>query len=184
MMKTLVNELAVTQSLLKQSASHDFLTSILNRRGFYEKFNALLSNQRENAPISIIAADIDFFKKINDKYGHDIGDYVLTEIANTIINLIGINDIFSRWGGEEFLIVLPNTPYEDALKIAEIIRKEIENKVIKYKGTKIKITMTFGVSSFNPMYEIDQCISNADKALYYGKNNGRNCVVGFEDIIA
>ncbi|QCX33347.1 diguanylate cyclase [Caloramator sp. E03] len=182
-LKTLVDELAATQSLLHQSASHDFLTSVLNRRGFYEKFKELLSKIDENDPISIIAADVDFFKKVNDLYGHDAGDYVLKKIANTIINLIDKNDIFSRWGGEEFLIVLPNTSYEEALKKAETLRNEIENNVIKHKNKKIKITMTFGVSRFNSIYGIDKCISNADKALYHGKNKGRNCVVGFESIL-
>ncbi|QCX33348.1 diguanylate cyclase [Caloramator sp. E03] len=73
--------------------------------------------------------------------------------------------------------------YEEALKKAETLRNEIENNVIKHKNKKIKITMTFGVSRFNSIYGIDKCISNADKALYYGKNKGRNCVVGFESIL-
>jgi len=181
-LKGIVQELALTQSLLQQSASYDFLTSLLNRRGFFEKFNEILAKPNNKALISIIITDIDFFKKINDTYGHSIGDTVLVNVAQLIKNLISCNDIIARWGGEEFLIILHNTTYEEAIKKAEILRASIENMIIKHNEVEIKLSMTLGVSNYDNNIGIEQCISNADKTLYYGKNNGRNCVVGYDDL--
>ncbi|KOA20023.1 putative diguanylate cyclase YdaM [Clostridium homopropionicum DSM 5847] len=181
-LKGLVKELALTQSLLHKSASYDFLTSLLNRRGFFEKFSELLAKTNNKELISIIITDIDFFKRINDIYGHSIGDTVLVNVAHIIKNSINCNDIIARWGGEEFLIVLHNTKYEEAINKAEILRTSIANTIIKHKEVEIKLSMTFGVSKYDDSIGIEQCISNADKALYYGKNNGRNRVDGYEDL--
>lgn len=129
-LKGIVKELALTQSLLHKSASYDFLTSLLNRRGFFEKFNNLLDNTNNKDLISIIITDIDFFKRINDIYGHSIGDTVLVNVAHILKNSINCNDIISRWGGEEFLIVLHNTKYEEALNKAEELRKSISTPLL------------------------------------------------------
>lgn len=181
-LKSIIEELAITQNLLHRSASHDFLTSLLNRRGLFEKLDILLSDKNLQKEMSIILADIDFFKKVNDSYGHSVGDTVLISVAKTIEKLVCNNDMVVRWGGEEFLIVLPNTQYEAAMKKAKEIRYAIEKTTIKHNSIELNITMTFGVSKYDSSVTIDQCISNADKALYFGKNNGRNCVVGYEEM--
>ena len=123
---------------------------------------------------SIIYFDIDFFKKINDKYGHDMGDYVLKEISKLVAENIRSNDIFGRWGGEEFLFILPITPYFNTLKVAEKIRKVVEN--YNFKG--IKVTISLGVSEIIENEQIEYAIKRADEALYEAKKSGRNQVKG------
>ena len=116
--------------------------------------------------------DIDHFKKVNDTYGHEFGDYVLKEFANVVKQNIRNSDIFARIGGEEFILILPHTSYESALKVAEKLRKAIEKHDFKGK----KITASFGVSEFEG--DLQMAIEIADEALYEAKRNGRNQVKG------
>lgn len=122
-------------------------------------------------------SDIDGFKQFNDNYGHDCGDYVLKEIASLLQGSVRKQDVVSRWGGEEFLFLLPETGSEGAVKTAEKIRKKIEAKKFHYKGLDLHITLTFGVTSCGWEEDSGEAIKRADTALLLGKNKGKNCVV-------
>ena len=158
----------------------DTLTGIYNRRYINEKLpvdfiNAALSEQS----LSIIIVDIDFFKKVNDTYGHLTGDFTLKSFADTLSGCIKRkSDWVSRYGGEEFLICLPGAELEMAIEIAEDIRKTVENNVILRGEHTIKITASFGVCSIKPIVDgsVENFIECADKKLYVAKNNGRNRV--------
>lgn len=156
----------------------DSLTGLYNRRYVMEKLeNELINYKKTKKKFSIIVADIDYFKKINDSFGHDCGDQVLKAVAQNLQDAVGERGFVSRWGGEEFLILLPETEIEDARILADKIRKIIEEEIIEYNGIQISITLTFGVT-VNEDYEmIDDTIKKADDALYEGKGQGRNCVV-------
>lgn len=163
-------------------ALKDVVTGLYNRRYINERLpidliNAVLSEQS----LSIIIADIDFFKKINDTYGHLSGDCVLKGFADTILACIkGENRWVSRYGGEEFLICIPNTENKEVLEIAEYIRKTIENKLFCCGEYTIKLTSSFGICTIKPSEnsKIEELIEIADKKLYIAKNNGRNRVEG------
>lgn len=156
----------------------DSLTGLYNRRYIMEKLeNELINYKKNKKKFSLIVADIDYFKKINDSFGHDCGDQVLKAVAQNLQNAVRERGFVSRWGGEEFLILLPETESEDGLILADKIRKIIEEEIIEYNGIQISITLTFGVA-VNEDYEmIDDTLKKADDALYEGKGQGRNCVI-------
>ena len=164
----------VLENELEKLATIDKLTSIYNRY----KTDLSLDEQieiakRYNRPLSIIFFDIDFFKNINDVYGHKIGDEVLKELAEFVSNLLRKSDIFGRWGGEEFLIILPETPKKEAIKLAEKLRNYIQN----HKFGKIdKLTCSFGVTTLKAGDTSETIISRVDQKLYKAKQNGRNRV--------
>lgn len=151
----------------------DALTHIGNRRFYKIKIDENIAlAKRYKVPLSIIMIDIDFFKKVNDTYGHSVGDNVLVEYTKLISNEIREADVFCRMGGEEFVIILPYIDIQDALKIAEKLRKSVEeHKVI------LPITMSFGVTEYIHGEEEEFLLSRADQALYAAKANGRNQVV-------
>lgn len=156
----------------------DPLTGLYNRRFAMEKLeNEFLNYKKTKNKFSVIIADIDYFKKINDNFGHDCGDQVLKKVAQNLRDAVGERGFVSRWGGEEFLILLPETEIEDARILADTIWKISEEEIIEYNGVQVSITLTFGVT-VNEDYEmIDDTIKKADDALFIGKNQGRNCVV-------
>ncbi|WMJ89668.1 sensor domain-containing diguanylate cyclase [Anaerocolumna sp. MB42-C2] len=178
-------ELKSYQKLLESAAKMDFLTTTYNRRGYEEKLIEYMNEAEENkSPISVLIADIDFFKQYNDTYGHTAGDKLLINAADIMKRNVTKKDIVCRWGGEEFLILLFNKTYEEALRIAENIRKDIETSVTKLENFQtITFTITIGVAEYEKANNFDQCISSADKALYEGKEQGRNKVVGSRDIV-
>ena len=156
----------------------DPLTGLYNRRFVMEKLeNEFINYQKTKNKFSVIIADIDYFKKINDNFGHDCGDQVLKKVAQNLQNAVGERGFVSRWGGEEFLILLPETEIEDARILADTIRKIIEEEIIDYNGIQVSITSTFGVTVNEDSEMIDDTIKKADDALFKGKNQGRNCVV-------
>ena len=157
--------LLVKNKKIQKEAYYDELTKIYNRRG-------VLNEVKNKSPGNILFFDIDHFKKINDTYGHDFGDFVLEEIGKILKNTFRKSDIIGRWGGEEFIVVLPETKYEDALKLAEKLRKIIENH--DFDG--VRITISIGVSEYNGNFE--ESLKKADEALYNAKNSGRNQVKG------
>ena len=162
---------------LNQKAIRDSLTRCYNKKETGVFLETFLKNfLRYKIPFSILMLDIDFFKKINDTYGHLAGDFILKEISNIIKSLIRDTDICGRFGGEEFIIGLPNTKLIGALKLAERIRKTIENKVFEYNGKKIKITLSIGVTSASKSDSVFSLIERADEALYEAKRKGRNRV--------
>ena len=162
---------------LEDEASYDPLTHFLNRRSMDERLNHTHRNAIINdVPYSLLMADIDFFKKVNDTYGHDCGDFVLQNISRIITTQIRSKDSACRWGGEEFLILVNDGP-DIAVEVANRIRAAIENYEFNYEGKTIHVTITLGVSGYYSSAKVKTLIEIADKRLYKGKENGRNQVV-------
>ena len=151
--------------MVKQEAMYDELTGILNRRGIDYRIKDMDKG-------SILFFDIDHFKQVNDTYGHEFGDYVLKEIGKILKDTFRKSDIVGRWGGEEFIVILPNTNYFDAIRVAEKLRKTIENHDFKGK----KITVSIGITEYEG--DLEENLKKADEALYEAKNSGRNQVKG------
>lgn len=157
----------------------DPLTGLYNRRHFENTIEReFLRAQRYKSDLSIALFDIDFFKKINDTYGHLCGDYILKELAYLTLENFRKTDMVFRYGGEEFVIILTETPMEKALIPLERLRKTIEDYPFFYDENNIKITISIGVESFNEKtLTPENILNNADKALYIAKNEGRNHIV-------
>jgi diguanylate cyclase (GGDEF)-like protein len=113
--------------------------------------------------------DIDDFKEVNDTYGHDCGDYILKQIAALLKKNIRKQDVVARWGGEEFLFLLPDTEIEGAFNLAKKLNRVINERVYKYKNNKIEISITMGISEYNKKIPFYECVIKADKAMYKGK---------------
>ncbi len=170
-------------------ATLDALTGYNNRHQFEKRLKETTAvAKRQNQSLCCIMSDIDFFKKVNDTYGHSVGDCVLKNVAKTIKKELREEDIASRYGGEEFIFLLPHTNIEEAKIVAERLRKAIEKKKInieeyKIENTKeISVTVSIGVSQFNKSDKSPQDLyKKADEALYKAKDSGRNKVVVFEE---
>lgn len=164
-----------------QAAVKDSLTALFNRRFINERLPAdIVKSLVSHQPLTIIFTDIDYFKKVNDAYGHMAGDFVLKSFSEELLYCTRKEtDWVSRYGGEEFLICLPNTNIQAANNIAERMRKNIERKILDYKGTEIKITASFGVCSIDEIEDktMESLIELADKKLYKAKASGRNMVI-------
>jgi diguanylate cyclase (GGDEF)-like protein len=157
----------------------DELTETYNYRYFLQKLQEEKRRAlRYNLPLSLIMVDIDWFKKLNDTYGHEAGNKVLKQLSRIIKSCIRDVDIFARYGGEEFVIILPQTPQREAMTIGERIREKVENSVIDAgKAGKLTITVSVGVSSFPENGKShEELVSVADQALYRAKGEGRNLV--------
>ena len=176
-------ELQKLHALLEDAAKHDFLTSTVNRRGLKAIFSHDVdSPDWIHRPVSFVIGDIDFFKKVNDTYGHAVGDRVLIEIANLIRQDLANPDVVCRWGGEEFVVMLVGSTYGEAVDVAEKIRKKIEAMRIPLdNSSELQITMSFGVEEHQRGESVDETVSKADKALYVAKSKGRNRVCGYRD---
>lgn len=167
---------------LEMLASTDGLTGIYNRRYFLECCEyELKRTKNEEKPLSLILFDIDNFKSINDNLGHLAGDAVLKQIIEVCRENIRSEDILGRFGGEEFIILLPHTAIEEAMVIGERVRKSMEMSNVTFEGRKIKVTSSFGVSGITGMsiqsgMDLDVLIKLADKALYMAKAGGKNCI--------
>ncbi|MFT5661396.1 MAG: diguanylate cyclase (GGDEF)-like protein [Sulfurimonas sp.] len=172
-------ELKETQAKLKEQANRDPLTNMYNRRYFADFAEKIISiTKRTNEPLSLLMIDIDDFKRINDTYGHNIGDNVIIFLAETITLFTRESDIAARFGGEEFAIILPNTSTENAVKLAEKLRLRIEKMNFQENDTNIKFTISIGVDAFNHQSDtnISESLNRADKALYQSKTSGKNKV--------
>lgn len=175
---TAESNLLKANARLTSLAKTDPLTELHNRRTIFEKMGEAEKRPHDERKIfSIIIADIDHFKIFNDQYGHQFGDQVLVSIAKILRSATRSIDIVSRWGGEEFLILLPETDGDEARDVADRIRAVIEQTPIVLEEREIHISMTFGVAECNLGAGLDNCLRLADKALYEGKKNGRNQVV-------
>jgi len=162
--------------IIQQQATHDSLTKIYNRYGINDILKSKIDEYiRYNKMFSVIFFDIDLFKKVNDKYGHDIGDFVLENIATIVLDELRSSDAFGRWGGEEFIIILPETSLEHAINVAQKLRKTIEMEAF---GDIEKITCSFGVTIVTDGDNITSLLKRVDKNLYKAKNAGRNKVIG------
>lgn len=165
------------QNKLKELAMKDGLTGLYNHVLLIELFEKeLAKQQRVNGNISFIMIDVDYFKQINDTYGHISGNVVLKEISNILINSVRKGDIVGRYGGEEFSIVLPEACKEDAFQLCDRIRKKIEAFNFDIHGEIIKVTVSMGMyfKGSEDMITALEIIQRADEELYRAKNNGRN----------
>lgn len=169
-----VYERRKVEAELEYQASIDPLTSILNRRKFNETLSyELKREERYSNGLSLIICDLDRFKSVNDKFGHDGGDEALIAFTRMITTAIRKSDIFARWGGEEFMVLLPETELEEAMQIASKLRLITEANVIPQIG---RITTSIGVSEYQPGDDAEALIKRADMALFKAKENGRNRV--------
>ncbi len=159
---------------LEVRANFDPLTGALNRGAFLEIFNHL-SKTPFSYPMGLIVFDLDDFKFINDQFGHSVGDEVLKRVAEAVRKHLRRSDLFVRWGGEEFLVVLPYTDLKGAVKVAEKLRKTIEE--LKFPIKDLRVTASFGVTELEQGEEFLKAFERADKALYEAKNKGKNRVV-------
>lgn len=158
----------------------DALTGLYNRRHFNAELEReFMRSKRYGGNLCIAIIDIDFFKKINDTYGHLCGDYVLKEVAYLILENFRKTDMVFRYGGEEFVVIMPETSLENSLIPLERLRKTIENNNFIFKGEKIKVTISIGAET-NHTESTEEFLNNADKALYQAKQNGRNQTVLFK----
>lgn len=183
--QALANEAAISlenarlfQDIEKLSTT-DPLTGSYNRRYFNDAAQKLLKlSNRHQRPLSALMLDIDYFKKVNDTYGHDIGDDVLKKVAQTCQRLTRETDLFARFGGEEFCFLFPETSSSEAPIIAEKIRDAIAKLEMEANGIKFSITASFGVSEYVPNENsVENVIKRCDEALYEAKRKGRNCVL-------
>jgi diguanylate cyclase (GGDEF)-like protein len=166
------------QQKLADQSVHDALTGLHNRRYLEEALGRdLILAERHGHPVSVIMADIDHFKKVNDRYGHLAGDEILRGFAAILKRNARASDIYCRYGGEEFLLVFPQMPVEKAAARAEQLRRTIAAAPLRYGAIAIPITASFGVAGFpDNGRSSDSIVDAADKALYEAKNNGRNRV--------
>lgn len=159
----------------ERQARQDSLTNLPNRRGMIEhleyEFNR---SRRSKQEMSVLLCDVDNFKNVNDTYGHDFGDQVLTTIADIFQRAMRKQDIVARWGGEEFLFLLPETNAKDAFILAEKIRQKVSEHAFSNNGQSITVTVSLGVSPVNDDVNVQQAISLADHFLYQAKAHGRN----------
>jgi len=164
--------------LLDRLARTDALTGLANRRALMESFvHEQKRVQRGAAPFSVVLADVDHFKQVNDTFGHDVGDEVLKRVAESIRSSAREMDMPARWGGEEFLVLLPGCASDEALAIAERMRAHLRELRIDANGTPLTVTASFGVSSIGDGEPLDDCIRRSDEALYAAKHGGRDRVV-------
>ena len=176
--KERTKDLEEVNKKLELISKTDELTGLPNRREMNENIaNEMGRSARTHKPFCFIFIDIDHFKNINDTYGHACGDIILKSVAQTIRGLLRKYDVFARYGGEEFLTLLPETDLEGARVVAERFRRQIEKMTVRYADFTIKITITLGVAKFDERLGADRSIQMADKALYQGKEGGRNRVI-------
>ncbi len=174
--------LARANAELAQLARTDSLTGLPNRRAFLEAAATEMERmQRSGRAFSILMTDIDLFKRINDTHGHDSGDAVLKNVASVLRDSVRSQDTVARWGGEEMIILLPETEWEAARTVAEKCRRALETTPLSVDGNSLHVTLTIGVSQVRPGESVQACIRRADEALYAGKQAGRNRVTAAMD---
>jgi two-component system, cell cycle response regulator len=179
-MKSLLNELGKKNALLEELVKKDSLTNLYNHRYFHERMTEEFTRSVcSNTPLSCLVCDIDLFKSINDTYGHQAGDEILKSLAAIFITMIGIDDVPSRYGGEEFAFILPHTDIGDAAALGEQIRRCVEYTVFTSGDKSISITISMGVSAVpaNDASTHIELIRFADEALYAAKQAGRNKLI-------
>jgi len=161
---------------LEDNASLDPLTGVYNKKEILNFLEKLLANyiRYKKDPFSVMMLDIDHFKKINDTYGHLAGDFVLKEFVKIIQKIIRHSDILGRFGGEEFIILLPNTKVSGALKLAHRIKEEVEKNNFQFGNKNIKITTSAGITSASLSDSLESLLERVDEALYDAKKKGRN----------
>lgn len=180
-----LDEIIALKNKLQDESIHDSMTGLYNRRFFNEVIHREISRaERDKSSLSLIVFDIDYFKSVNDTYGHVAGDEILRELAKFLTGNIRKMDIVCRYGGEEFVIVLPGASAKDAAQRANSLRSGIASADIQIKDTQIRLTCSFGICSFPDLADdVDQLLSRADIAMYTAKQAGRDsCVVWSDDL--
>lgn len=170
--------LAKAYQEMESLARFDPLTGLSNRRYLLEKINEeMVRQQRSQKPFALIISDIDNFKSINDTHGHDSGDYIIKTMGSILNQSVRAMDWVGRWGGEEFLVFLPETDPDGGMRVAERIRQNILTHSFEFNDQKFSPTMTLGVSVCTVGTSMDVCLKKADEALYQGKSKGKNQVL-------
>ncbi len=173
-----VAERARAEEMLAQAARTDPLTGLMNRRAMLEQLEFQAARfQRGHTPFSVLVADLDHFKSVNDTYGHEAGDQALVQTAEALSQGMRAQDLVARWGGEEFLFLLPESDLAAALVVAEGARKRVAARSIRIESTLLHLTLSVGVASYVSGQSVRQCIEAADTALYQAKREGRDRVV-------
>ena len=163
---------------LEHLATIDTLTQLQNRRGMMKHLIKLADGYSStNQPFSLVLSDVDFFKKVNDTYGHDTGDYVLVNLAALFEDFMKDKGRVARWGGEEFLFVFEGTNGDFVFEELNKLKFLVEKTIFSYKDYHFSITMTFGLEEYDSNIGIEKTIEKADEKLYQGKEHGRNCVI-------
>lgn len=173
-----VSEAVAASRRLDHAATHDALTGLPNRRAA-DDFMAqeALRAQRQGTPLSALMVDIDFFKKVNDQHGHAAGDHVLQTLARLLQERARATDLVSRWGGEEFLVLLPDTPPTGAHELGEQLRQAVQSAPFFWQQKTVPVTVSIGAATWSSGdFHANTLIAHADGALYQAKNSGRNCV--------
>lgn len=176
---------AARQALYEHQATHDYLTGLLNRLSFDSYLEDAWSQARtQKAPLCLLMLDVDHFKNVNDDYGHPAGDKALQALAVILSSKIRTQDVVTRYGGEEFGVLLRNTDYTAAAELGERLRKAVETTPLLIDGMPIHVTISVGIACLRPEENTrpDTLINQADIALYTAKRNGRNRVEQFENI--
>ncbi len=168
-------EMNAANEKLTYCSDHDLMTGLFNRR-FFEHIMQRNKTENENK-YTIAIFDIDDFKKVNDTYGHQAGDAVLKAVSSIIEESYDNEFVTVRWGGEEFVLYMPQTDEIRAYEHLTYLRKRIENNIVEFDNQKIKVTVTVGMCTGTNLTDYELVIRNADDRLYYGKRNGKNCVV-------
>ena len=178
-LKRVTDELRAQRALLELQSRQDGLTGLANRRGLDEVLLREVARcNRYGRPMSVVMIDLDRFKELNDRYGHQAGDQVLCEAAELIRGFVRSQDIVARYGGEEIAVLMPETPMEQAALVAERLRVALAMKVFHFRGDELRVTASFGVvgSPTLPAQDASELLRLADRALYRAKAQGRNRV--------
>ncbi|MDT8438457.1 MAG: sensor domain-containing diguanylate cyclase [Wenzhouxiangellaceae bacterium] len=168
------------ETLLQERATHDFLTGLANRQLFQECFGIELERARRyRQPAAVLLMDLDHFKTLNDRLGHDAGDRVLKAFSDLVQAQLRAVDTLARWGGEEFAVLLPETGLEKACEVAERIRSGVEQHRIECHDQAVTITVSIGATELDESDDrVETVMRRADEALYQAKRTGRNSVIG------
>lgn len=175
-----ITELTLAQQELEQMALHDPMTGLANRRKFCSRYDLELARQSGTGnPLALLLVDVDHFKSINDRFGHLVGDECLRRIANLLSSALRVTDLVGRFGGEEFMVLLSDTDPEEALQVAETLRRVVEASSLGTpEGDPLAITVSIGVAArpASDRRDFEQVLTEADRGVYAAKHAGRNCV--------
>jgi len=173
------SQLKALNEVLQQASRTDSLTGIPNRRSMMEDLHAELARTgREGGTMAVLMADVDRFKGVNDTYGHETGDRVLVALAQALREALRAYDVCARWGGEEFLVLLPATSREGALEVGEKLRKAAASLSVPAAEARVKVGLSVGLAVLEPGESMDALIRRADEAMYLAKRQGGNRVKG------
>jgi diguanylate cyclase len=189
-MSTRIKEIQTEAETIRQYAQaiehesiRDSLTGLYNRKAYDNKVNEIIADvSRYDVPASLILCDIDYFKKINDNYGHKVGDLALKKLAQLLKDRLRLSDFISRYGGEEFVIILRHTNLDNAARAGEGLRSYIDKSIFSYRGEAIPLKVSIGISGFRKEDDSNSVFERADNALYLAKNSGRNMIKTERDV--